>query len=121
MLKTHALYPRSKLRGIRLKIKSPDGFPAASSSEPLEEMLNGLENRTGWQDLDAVKNGHLYIINGGTKSVHNSIFCLFLAKALHPDIFMDIDPESIYHRWYSQFMENDNQLLVVYPPSKNWK
>ena len=108
-------------RNPQVIIKSLDGFPAANSSEPLEEILNGLSNRTGWQDLDAVKSDRLYFINGGTKSVHNSIFCLFLAKALHPSLFEDIDPELIYHQWYSQFIGCDNQLFVVYPPSESWK
>lgn len=108
-------------RNPQVIIKAPDGFAATNSTEPLKEVLSGLANRTGWRDLDAVKNGRLYFVNGGTRSVHNSIFCLFMAKALHPDLFKDVDPESIYRQWYNKFLGTDNRLVVAYPPSESWK
>lgn len=108
-------------RDPHVVIKTPDGFAATNNAEPLIEVLNSLKNRTGWQDLNAVKDGRLYFLNGGTRSVHNSIFCLFLAKALHPDRFNDVDPESIYRQWYNNFLGIDNNLVMVYPPSESWQ
>jgi iron complex transport system substrate-binding protein len=108
-------------RNPQVIIKVPDGLAATDSAEPLESLLDSIANRTGWEGLDAVKNNRIYVVNGGTKSVHNSIFCLFSAKALHPDLFKDVDPESIYLQWYKEFLGLDNDLLVVYPPSESWK
>lgn len=101
-------------------IKVPDGLAATDSAEPLKSLRDSIADRAGWEDLDAVKNDRVYVINGGTKSVHNSIFCLFLAKALYPDLFKDVDPESIYRQWYNKFLGTDNDLAIVYPLSESW-
>lgn len=108
-------------RDPQVIIKVPDGLAATDSAEPLESLRDNIADRTGWENIDAVKNNRIYVINGGTKSVHNSIFCLFLAKALHPDLFKDIDPEAIYRQWYNKFLGLDNDLMVVYPPSESWQ
>ncbi|MEQ1403912.1 ABC transporter substrate-binding protein [Neorhizobium sp. Rsf11] len=60
--------------------------------------------RAGWLDLPAVKNGEVYAIyHGGTRTLYDYAFLRYMAKALYPEAFRDVDPAaelSAYYRAY---------------------
>lgn len=64
-------------------------FTNASSSENL---IEDVKNRTGWENIDAIKNDRVYLIdkNRSSRANENSIEAIEqIAKALYPDLFQN--------------------------------
>jgi iron complex transport system substrate-binding protein len=77
-----------------------------NSTRPAKEALKGLINRPKWEELQAVKNGRIYLIHHGF--CHEKIFQFFalqyLAKWLHPELFKDLNPYANLQEFYNKFM-----------------
>lgn len=69
-----------------------------------QRRLKGFVNRTGWQTLPAVKTGRVFgLYHTASRSLADLASAQFMAKALYPEIFADINPEKTYldfHRNY---------------------
>ncbi len=76
------------------------------SDETAREVLKELVNRPGWENLNAVKNGRVYIIHHGLSHGHLFEFaCLqYVAKWLHPEKFSHLNPEERLKEFYDRFM-----------------
>ena len=81
-----------------------------------EETYNTLIGRTGWANLDAVKNNKVYILdNSTTLSAQGSIIgALQIAKICYPDKFEDINVEDIHKELYSKFYGIDLEGTFIY-------
>lgn len=81
-----------------------------------EEAYNTLIGRTGWVNLDAVKNNKVYILdNSTTLSAQGSIIgALQIAKICYPDKFEDINIEDIHKELYSKFYGMDLEGKFIY-------
>ena len=76
-----------------------------------------IMNRPGWQQINAVKNGRVYIISTDTRSIHPSIYNGYLAKWFYPELFPDLKPASSHRAWLRQFLGMDLQGVYAYPDS----
>lgn len=76
-----------------------------------------IMNRPGWQQINAVKNGRVYIISTDTRSIHPSIYNSYLVKWFYPAMFPDLKPANNYRAWLRRFMGMDLQGVYVYPDS----
>jgi iron complex transport system substrate-binding protein len=78
-------------------------------------------NREGWYNITAIREEKVYIISGGayTASFH-MIWLAYIAKRLHPEIFVDLNPEAIHQEYLTRFQGIDFDLdshgVFAYPP-----
>lgn len=86
------------------------------SLEMMKASWDELMNRKGLKETSAVKNKRVYIISweihNGIRSVIGS---LYYAKWLHPDLFKDIQPETVHQQLLQKFYQQGDSLPVVYP------
>ncbi len=67
--------------------------------------LAAFTQRPGWSQLDAVKNKAVYgLYHGGARTLYDYTFLQFIAKALYPKAFADIDPVANHRRYYEQWL-----------------
>ncbi|MCL2642366.1 MAG: ABC transporter substrate-binding protein [Candidatus Bathyarchaeota archaeon] len=65
---------------------------------------NDVLGRPALKNVDAVKNGHVYICDFSSRNGLRSIIgYLYWAKWLQPDLFSDINPEHVSEELYQQF------------------
>lgn len=77
------------------------GIPAETTLERAAPYLQ----RAGWQDLPAVKNGEVYVIyHGGNRTIYDYSYLRYMAKALHPDAFADVDPQAELKAYYDAYL-----------------
>lgn len=61
--------------------------------------------RPGWDELDAVKNGEIFAVDhAGLRSIYDYIYTQYIAKALYPELFEDIDPEKNLQEFYKEYL-----------------
>ena len=62
-------------------------------------------NRAGWGELNAVKAGNIHAIyHGGARTLYDYVFLQYLAKALHPELFADVDPQANLEAFFAKYM-----------------
>ncbi len=62
-------------------------------------------DRPGWSDLDAARDGRVHALyHGGARTLYDYAFLQYLAKALYPEAFADIDPEANLDRFFATYM-----------------
>ncbi|MDO4776091.1 MAG: ABC transporter substrate-binding protein [Cardiobacteriaceae bacterium] len=90
------------------------------SEDDARKRLAGFMARTGWADLPAVKNNRVYgIYQTASRSLSDLASAQFIAKALYPEAFQDVDPEKTYldfHRSYLPVVPEGTFFL--YPKEK---
>ena len=68
------------------------------------EMHEGLVNRAGWNQLDAVKNGQVYLISSELSSSPRSMIgSLYFGKWCYPERFASVNPDSIHAYWLKKY------------------
>lgn len=78
--------------------------PGVDSALAHERMRPYLE-RPGWDGLDAVKAGKIFgIYHGGNRTLYDYAFLQFLAKAMYPEQFADVDPQAALDRFFATYM-----------------
>ena len=93
---------------------TPSGYDVTDTG-PMNELRNDIMNRPAWDDIDAVKNGRVYLISPYCKSTHPSIWHSYIAKMLHPKLFEDIDPVKIHREWIETFLGIEYMGVYAYP------
>ena len=74
------------------------GIPAGTTRERLRPYLG----RPGWAELPAVRDGQVYAIyHGGTRTIYDYVYLRYMAKALYPDAFADVDPQAELAAYYA--------------------
>jgi len=74
-------------------------------SAQAQQRLQGFAQRPGWSELPAVKNKRLYAVyQGASRSVLDYTMVQFMAKALYPTLFKDIDPQANYLGFYRRYL-----------------
>nr|WP_305064523.1 ABC transporter substrate-binding protein [Methanococcoides sp.] len=87
----------------------------------MKEESDAFMNRPELVNVAAVKTGNVYILNGIFRNDVSGgvIGAVYMAKILHPDLFEDLDPETI-HQEYLTMQHFDYDLdehgTFVYPP-----
>ena len=92
------------------------------TNEDSETRLNELLARPGWEELSAVKEGRVYLYDAGLGfSPRYIVLRACFAKWLHPDLFKDLDPDSIHKEYWKELLGIDVDLeggVWTYPPPK---
>ncbi|MDD1694083.1 MAG: ABC transporter substrate-binding protein [Methanoregula sp.] len=84
---------------------------------PLLSTYEKITNRTGYNSLKAVKSNRVYVINSALiYSPHAVVGRVYLAKALYPDRFADIDPDEIRQEYIREFHVGNYTAEWFYPP-----
>lgn len=75
------------------------------SEEEARKRVAGFVARTGWADLPAVKNNRVHAIyQTASRSLSDLASTQFIAKALYPEAFQDVDPLQTYLDFHKQYL-----------------
>jgi ABC-type Fe3+-hydroxamate transport system substrate-binding protein len=75
------------------------------SADEARARLQGFLQRPGWAGLPAVRDGRVHAVyQGASRTLADAASVQFLAKALHPDLFADLDPEAHYLNWHERWL-----------------
>jgi iron complex transport system substrate-binding protein len=89
------------------------------SPEEMKKAIDDIRNRTGFNDVDAIKNSRIYAIAPHIIKVPYIVGVTYYAKWLHPDIFEDLDPKAIHQEYLTRFLNLDYDLnthgVFAYP------
>ena len=67
--------------------------------------LKAYEGRPGWNNLNAIKTGNLYAIQHGiARTLFDYAGMQFVAKAMYPEQFADIDPEASLRDYFNTYL-----------------
>jgi len=82
----------------------------------LEVTRDEILSRPGFSDVDAIKDGRVYVVTSGIMGGAPSIISdLYFAKWFHPDLFEDIDPEEVHEELVQEFFGQELEGVYVYP------
>ena len=88
----------------------------ATDTTPLKEIRESIMSRPGWDAINAVKAGRVYIISGALSSGPRSIIgIMYIAKWLYPKIFEDLDPETLHKEYLERFLGVPYGGIWAYP------
>jgi iron complex transport system substrate-binding protein len=87
--------------------------------EEMQAKRNEIMSLPGFEDIDAVKTGRVYITDIKMASgLSELVNMLYYAKWLHPDLFKDIDPREVHKELLQKYFDiNINDIFQVYPDS----
>ncbi|MBT0879094.1 MULTISPECIES: ABC transporter substrate-binding protein [unclassified Campylobacter] len=75
------------------------------NEEEANKRLNGFKTRAGWDSLPAIKDNRLFAVyQGASRTLVDASMVQFIAKALYPDLFKDIDPIKTYIDYHKKYL-----------------
>jgi iron complex transport system substrate-binding protein len=75
------------------------------SEEETKSRLKPYVNRSGWANLDAVKNNQIHAVyHGGARTLYDYAFLQYLGKVMYPKAFADIDPKETHRQFYERYL-----------------
>jgi len=81
------------------------------STDDIKELRESFMNRTGWEMIQAVQNGRVYIWSDSINTKPSFFVGVsYLAKWFYPDLFEDLDPEAIHQEYLTRFQRLDYNL-----------
>lgn len=83
--------------------KNPNAMVAGFNIEEAEarKRLSGFASRPGWSELPAIKNNRLYgAYHANSRTISDGASIQFVAKAIYPELFKDLDPTKTYQDFY---------------------
>lgn len=87
-----------------------------------QQRLKNFTTRPGWERLDAVKNNQVYgVDHGSLRNMADYVFTQYIAKALYPQAFKDIDPVKNFNDYYKTYLPElkyDGTYMIHLDPSK---
>ena len=67
--------------------------------------LEAYKNRPGWSELPAIKENRLYgLYMGASRTLADAAMIQYIAKALYPNLFEDIDPIKTYIDFHKTYL-----------------
>lgn len=104
--------PDAIIKGAGSKIVS--GYHKDYSS--MKNLVNNIKNRVGWDKIQAVKTGSVYIVSAdlwtGPRQV---IGIIYIAKWLYPELFRDLNPLEIHGEFLDKYFHCDAKGAWAYP------
>ena len=87
------------------------------SEKDARQRLAGFMNRTGWADLPAVQHNRVYgLYHTMSRSITDLAAAQFMAKALYPEAFKDVDPEKTWQDFHKNYLPIAPQgTFFLYP------
>lgn len=95
------------ISGTEVGMKQTDSMAMGIdiSADEAQRRLKGFTTRNGWENLPAVKNNRVYgIYHVASRSLSDLASAQFMAKALYPEAFTDIDPEKTYMDFHEKYL-----------------
>lgn len=95
------------ISGTEVGMKQTDSMAMGIdvSADEAQRRLKGFTTRNGWENLPAVKNNRVYgIYHTASRSLSDLASAQFMAKALYPEAFTDIDPEKTYMDFHEKYL-----------------
>jgi len=85
--------------------ENPDMIVKVVTADNLTvDMYDKLVARAGWDKLDAVRNGQVYLISTELCSGPRAMIgCLYLGKWCYPDRFAAVNPDSVHAGWLQKY------------------
>ena len=110
------------LAGSEWKNK-PQAVAVGFSADPkiVNERIAAYLQRPGWVDLPAVKAGNVFAIyHGGSRTLSDYVYALFIAKQLYLEAFKDADPVKNLQDYYKKWLpiEADGVFMTQYQSAK---
>lgn len=93
--------------GTEAGLKHPDAMAMGIdiAQKEAQKRLAGFTRRTGWQNFPAVKNRRVYgIYHTASRSLSDLAAAQFMAKALYPEAFADVDPAQTYREFHRKYL-----------------
>ena len=79
------------------------GFQATEAST--KKLVTAYLTRPGYNELNATKNGEVYVIHHGTsREMYDCASIEAFAKYMFPEYFEDLDPTATLHEYYEMFL-----------------
>jgi ABC transporter, substrate-binding protein len=87
------------------------------SEADARQRLAGFIKRTGWADLPAVQHNRVYgLYHTMSRSITDLAAAQFMAKALYPEAFKDVDPEKTWQDFHKNYLPIAPQgTFFLYP------
>ncbi|HWQ67642.1 MAG TPA: ABC transporter substrate-binding protein, partial [Methanospirillum sp.] len=80
----------------------------ASTEKSAQESLAPYLKRTGWEEISAMKNNRVYgVYHGLGRDIIDFAAFQFLAKAMYPEQFKDVDPEKNLKEFFAKYLPVD--------------
>ncbi|MEM2025662.1 MAG: ABC transporter substrate-binding protein [Desulfurococcaceae archaeon] len=104
-----------------VKSGSPSAYDPykAVDLKPLEGVRSGIMGRPGWSGVKAVEEGRVYVLC--TSYLHYLFGMVaeraYVAKALYPSLFGDVDPEAMLRTWIEGNLKMEWRGGVWFYPS----
>lgn len=84
--------------------------------DDLKALRETIISREELKDVQAVKDGRVYVISGKVATgVRSIVGELYLAKWLHPNLFSDIEPDAVHEALIKEFYNLDLEGEYAYP------
>jgi len=90
-----------------------------NSTDNAEKFIADMSNRTGWADIDAVKDSRVYVLDGetGAASCRGVVGVCYCAKWFYPEIFKDLNPDEINREYFEKWLGASYEGIWAYPPA----
>ena len=80
---------------------------------PHKEPSYDIVNRTGWNELKAIKDGNLYNLSQAmNRSIYSFFAVIKLASWFYPEEFENINTDDIIDEFFDRFMLTDSSICV---------
>jgi iron complex transport system substrate-binding protein len=97
-------------------ISNPQGYFMENDSI-LKDLSNNISSRVELANTKAVKDGHVYAISfDATAGLRKKFGPLFIAKALYPEEFPELNPEAFLLEYLEEYLNLPPQGHYIYPP-----
>ena len=90
------------------------GYKITSSTKANESIEEAMDH-PGFNELTAVKNGDVYLVEYMLPGTRGDIGVLYFARMAHPDKFEDIDPVEIDKEYFEDWLRVDYQGIFFHP------
>lgn len=87
--------------------KNPDAMVMGIHIDEAEaqKRLAAYRERTGWSALPAIQNGRLFgLYQGASRTLADAASIQYVAKALYPEAFADVDPVATYLSFHKKYL-----------------
>ena len=98
-----------------VRITRDDGYELDDPSK-MEAILDEIVNRPELANVNAVKNGRVYVIDRQATFIRHFVGVTCMTKWFHPELFEDLDPEAINREYIERFQGMPYQGIYAYPP-----
>ena len=104
-----------------MTLDPPHGYDADDPSG-LKEGRDEFMSRPELANVNAVKNGNVYILSGTFRNDATGGFvgAAYMAKLFYPDLFGEMNPQAIHQEYLTDFQKLDYDLdahgVFIYPP-----